>query len=365
MDFHLSEELVAVRNLARDIFTDQATTDRVREVEASATRVDEALWSELVKAGLVTIALPERWGGAGLGLDGACVVLAEQGRVVAPVPLWSAMVATMAVAEHGDDQQRDRFLRDGAGRLTAALEEFAPAEPAAPTCAARDRGGSWVLTGTKAVVPSPRGAEAVLVSATSERGPGLFLVDAGADGLVWERAETTSRDLSGHLHLDGVAARAVGGTAALRTTLRRAIVALAALQTGVARGALALAAGYLSAREQFGRPLATFQAVQHQLAECYIDTEGMEVTLWQAITSIADEAADVDRAVLVAQWWADQAGLDVVHRTQHVHGGIGVDVEYPAHRYFLWGKQISSTFGGAAAVLADLGAHLAVEEVAS
>lgn len=356
MDFHLSEELAAVRDLARDIFTDQATTDRVREVEDSVTRVDERLWAELAKVGLVDIALPEEHGGAGLGLAGLCVLLEEQGRAVAPVPLWSAGVAALATAEHG-------VLADG--RVTLALEEFAPAEPGAPTCTATFERGSWLLSGTKAVVPSPRGAAAVLVSATSADGPGLFLAETDTGGLRWEPAETTSRDLSAHLHLDRATARPVGGSEAFRDTLRRATVALTAVQTGVTKGALALAARYLGERHQFGRPLATFQAVQHQLADCYIDVEAMDVTLWQALTSLADNAPDADRAVLVAKWWADQAGLDVVHRTQHVHGGIGVDIDYPAHRYFLWGKQIAGTFGGAAAALADLGAHLALAEVAS
>ncbi|MEU6265609.1 acyl-CoA dehydrogenase family protein [Saccharopolyspora shandongensis] len=370
MDFHLSDELVAVQDLARSIFADRATTDRIREVEASETRVDERLWADLAGAGLVGIALPEEHGGAGLGLAGLCVLLEEQGRFVAPVPLWTAGVAALAVATHGDEEQRGRILpsaADGSLRLALALEEFAPAEPGAPACAATVDGNAWRLTGTKAVVPSPLGADAVLVSATMDRGPGLFLVQADAEGARWEQAETTTRDLSGHLHLDRAVGHAIGdpGGDALRQTLRRATAALAAIQAGVAQGALALAAGYLGERHQFGRPLATFQAVQHQLADCYIDIEAMRVTLWQALTSLADEAPGADAAVLVAKWWADQAGLDVVHRTQHVHGGIGVDVDYPAHRFFLWGKQISGTFGGAEAALADLGERLAVEEVAS
>lgn len=369
MDFHLRAELVAVRELAREIFTDCAGADRVREVESSRTRVDQSLWATLAEAGLVGIALPEEHGGADLGLAGLCVLLEEQGRKVAPVPLWSACVAAMAVAAHGDEEQRLRILGaagDGSFRLTLALEEFAPAEPALPACTASAAGEGWVLAGTKAVVPSPQNADAVLVSATADRGPGVFLVRADAEGLRWEQAETTTRDLSGHLHLDGAVGEAVGvpGGDALNQTLRSATAALAAIQIGVAGGALELATGYLGERHQFGRPLATFQAVQHQLADCYIDIDAMRVTLWQALTSLADDTADAGRAVLVAKWWASQAGLDVVHRTQHVHGGIGVDVDYPAHRFFLWGKQISSTLGGASA-LADLGAHLAAEAVSS
>ncbi|HLV73608.1 MAG TPA: acyl-CoA dehydrogenase family protein, partial [Vulgatibacteraceae bacterium] len=113
----------------------------------------------------------------------------------------------------------------------------------------------------------------------------------------------------------------------------------------MAQGALRLAADHLSAREQFGRPLATFQAVQHQLADCYIEIDALRVCLWHAISLIA-AGEDAESAVLVAKWWADEGGLNVVHRTQHLHGGIGVDVDYPVHRHFLWGKQISGTLGG-------------------
>lgn len=371
MDFHLDEELLALQGLAREILTDKAATERLREVERSQSRVDEELWSELAKAGLLGIALPEEYGGAGLGLPGLAVLLEEQGRFVAPVPLWSAAVAALAVAEHGTDAQRSLLagLAEGAGRIALALEEFDAVEPAAPACAAVREGDGWRLDGAKAVVPSSAGTTHVLVSATAPEGPGLFLLDAAGDGAAWELTETTTRDHAANLTLSGARAEAVGppGGGALAWTLDRAAVALAAIQVGVAEGALRLAAGYLGEREQFGRPLATFQSVQHQLADCYIDIDAMRVTLWQAVTSLADGAAapGAHRAVLVAKWWADQAGLDVVHRVQHLHGGIGVDVDYPVHRYFLWGKQVSSTLGGSAAALADLGAVLAAEEVAS
>lgn len=372
MDFRLDEELLAVQGLARDIFTDKATTERLREVEQTESRVDGRLWSELAKAGLVGIALPEEYGGAGLGLDALAVLLEQQGRFVAPVPVWSAAVAALAIAEHGTDEQRASLLPDvveGRRRITVALEEFSAAHPAAPECIAEPDADAWRLTGSKAVVPSTTGASHVVVSATTPEGPGLFLIEATAGGVTWAPTETTTHDRAGNLNLTGARAEALGapGRGALARTLDRAAVSLASIQLGVAEGALMLAAGYLSERQQFGRPLATFQSVQHQLADCYIDIDAMRVTLWQAVSSLSDEAASpgARRSALVAKWWADQAGLDVVHRVQHLHGGIGVDVDYPVHRYFLWGKQIASTLGGSAAALADLGAVLAAEEVAS
>lgn len=372
MDFHLDEELLAVQGLARDILTDRAGTDRVRAVEQTATRVDDLLWAELAKAGLLGIALPEEHGGADLGLGGLCVLLEEQGRTVAPVPLWSAGVAAMAVAAHGTDAQRSSLLpglADGSLRLTLALEEYDGAHPASPRCTATPADTGWTLEGTKAVVPSGAGSAQALVSATTPEGAALFVLDLDAEGVEVELTETTSRDRAANLRLTGARAELLGepGGTAVSWVLDRAAVALAAIQVGVAEGALRLAASYLGDREQFGRPLATFQAVQHQLADCYVDIDAMRVTLWQAITSLEDEStvAGAGRAVLVAKWWADQAGLDVVHRVQHLHGGIGVDVDYPVHRYFLWGKQIATTLGGSAGALADLGARLAVEEVAS
>ncbi|WP_248964127.1 acyl-CoA dehydrogenase family protein [Sphaerisporangium perillae] len=387
MDFTLDEELEAVRGLASKIFTDRATTDRVRAVEHSPTHLDEELWAELGKAGLLGIALPEEAGGAGLGLDALCVLLEEQGRFVAPVPLWPAAVGALAIAEYGTAEQRTSLLpgaADGSSRLTVALEEFGPPDPTTPHCTAHRDGdgaftrGGWRLTGTKAVVPSPTGAGHVLVSAITEAGPGLFLVASDAEGVAWERAETTTHDLAGTLILTGAPAQAVGtpGGGAVEWIVDRATVALAAVQLGVAQGALRHAVTYLSEREQFGRPLATFQAVQHQLADCYIDIDAMRVCLWQAITTLEEAGTEATgtsdddaaagtstraaaAAVLVAKWWAGDAGLTVAHRVQHVHGGIGVDVDYPVHRYFLWARQIAGTLGGPSADLARLGTVLA------
>ncbi|MFI0367892.1 acyl-CoA dehydrogenase family protein [Actinomadura sp. 1N219] len=364
MDFTLGEELEAVRDLARQIFTDHATQERIKAAEQSrAGLLDASLWTALADAGLLGIALPEDAGGAGLGVGGLAVLLEEQGRAVAPAPIWPVLVAALTIAEHGTPEQRELLpaVADGTERLTIALEEFAPADPAEPRCTAvRDEDG-WLLTGTKAVVPTPSGANRILVAASSAAdGPGLYLLDASAPGVSWEHTQTTTHDSAAHLTLDATPAQPVNdgdGDGALATALRLARVALAAVQVGVAEGALRLAAEYLAGREQFGRPLATFQAVQHQLADCYIEIDALRVCLWHAVSLIA-AGDDADSAVLVAKWWSDEGGLNVVHRVQHLHGGIGVDVDYPVHRHFLWGKQISGTLGGASHDLELLGAAL-------
>ncbi|MFA1538430.1 acyl-CoA dehydrogenase family protein [Actinomadura monticuli] len=356
MDFTLGEELEAVRDLARQIFADQATQVRIKAAEASERGLDESLWAELGDTGLLGVALPEAVGGAGLGVAGLAVLLEEQGRAVAPVPVWPVVTAALALASHGSAAQREILppVLDGSVRLTVALEEFGPSDPASPRCAAVRDGDGWLLTGTKAVVPTPFGTSHVLVSASSADGPGLFLVETSAG--AWEHAETTAHDRAGHLTLDGAPAQALG-EGALAEALRTARVSLAAVQVGVADGALRMAADYLAGREQFGRPLATFQAAQHQLADCYIEIDALRVCLWHAISLIA-AGEDAETAVLVAKWWSDEGGLNVVHRVQHLHGGIGVDVDYPVHRHFLWGKQLSGTLGGASSDLDLLGAAL-------
>jgi 3-oxocholest-4-en-26-oyl-CoA dehydrogenase beta subunit len=354
MDFGLSDDLTELQSLAAKIFTNLGD--------------DDSLWSELGRTGLLGLAVPEAHGGAGLGIDAVCVVLEEQGRRVAPVPVWPHAVATLALARYADDSARLlEDAADGAVRLTIALEEYDGVEPRTPRCTAvRTSAGptseTWALTGVKAVVPTPEGANHVLVSASCPDGPALFLVVN--DGLVWEPAVTTSLDRAGDLILDETPAVLLGGVDALADVLRWTRLAIAALQLGVAEGALRLAADYVSGRQQFGRPIGSFQAVQHQLADCWIDVDAMRLTLWQALTSEAD-GDQAERAALVAAWWCGQGGLDVVHRVQHVHGGIGVDLDYPVHRHFLWGKQLASTLGGAEVSLQLLGGIVATGEVIS
>lgn len=362
MDFTFDEQQQAIGALAADIFARKSDTDRVKAVEAGEERIDRELWRDLSQAGLVGIALPEELGGAGMGITELCVLLEQQGRQVAPIPLWETALAAAAVAEFGTAEQQRAYVAPAAGGelfLTVGLEEFGPGDPAAPrTIATTDGAGGWQLTGAKAVVPAAHVAVRVVVSATTPTGTGLFLVDPAGAGVRTERNETTTRAIASDLVLDAAPAEPLGQTDAVSWLLDRVTVALAAQQVGVGTAAVAQAVSYLNERHQFGRPLATFQAVSHQLADCYIDLEAMRVTLWQA-TSLLDAGADTGTAVLVAKWWATDGGQRVVHRTQHVHGGIGVDTDYPLHRYLLWGKQIAATLGGASADLARLGARLA------
>ncbi|HYV60210.1 MAG TPA: acyl-CoA dehydrogenase family protein [Acidimicrobiia bacterium] len=368
MDFTFTEEQDAVRDLAAQIFAGHATTERVKQVEASETRVDRELWRALADAGLLAIVVPEEHGGSGLGLLELCLLLEEQGRRVAPVPVWSTLVlGALPLAEFGSPEQQQRWLpgvASGEVVLTAALPEPGVGDPLRPQTTATGDGDGWRVDGVKPSVPAGHVADRVLVPAATGDGElGVFLVDPAGTGVERTVATTTDRGKVAHLVFSGAPAERLGGEGddgrrATAWMLDRALVGLCALQVGVAEGALRMAADYTSERRQFGRPLSTFQGVALKAADAYIDTEAMRVTLWQAAWRLT-AGRDATREVVVAKWWASDGGQHVVHITQHLHGGMGADVDYPVHRYFLWGKQIEDTLGGASAQLARLGHALA------
>jgi 3-oxocholest-4-en-26-oyl-CoA dehydrogenase beta subunit len=365
MDFAFTEEQDAVRDLAAQLFGGHATTERVKAVERSDERVDRELWRALADAGLLAIAVPEEHGGSGLGLVELCLLLEQQGRRVAPVPLWPTLVlGALPIAEFGTPEQQQRWLpRVASGEvvLTAALSEPGVNDPLHPQVTATRDGDTWRLDGTKPSVPAAHIADRVLVPAsTGNGGLGVYLVDPAGSGVERTVAATTDRQNVAHLELRGAPAEQLGGDAPRMTAwmLDRALVGLCAMQVGVGEGALRMAAEYTSERQQFGRPLSTFQGVALKAADAYIDTEAMRVTLWQAAWRLT-AGLDATREVMVAKWWASEGGQRVVHITQHLHGGMGADVDYPVHRYFLWGKQIEDTLGGASAQLARLGQALA------
>ena len=366
MNFDLSEEQQAVRGLAEQIFQGSSPPERVKEIEAGEERVDRDLWQALADANLLGISLPEHVGGSGLGAIETALVLEQQGRVVAPVPFWATIVlGAMPIARHGTDAQAQRWLPGvvaGTRFLTAALAESGVNAVLEPSVRATRAGDAWTLDGAKPSVPSAHVADAILVPAQTDSGSAVFVVEAGAEGLSMEIAEATDRSLVGHLSFDGVRAEPLGavedGEQTLLAMFDLALLGLCATQIGVCEAATAQAAEYTSHREQFGRPLATFQGAQLRAADAYIDTEAIRVTTLHAAWKI-DSGLDAHADVLVAKWWAAEAGQHAVHNTQHLHGGMGADIDYPIHRYFLWGKQIEDTLGGASATLAHLGKVLA------
>lgn len=322
MDFLFTPEQDAAAELAATILKDKATNERMKAVEAEGDRLDRDLWATLGDA----------FDWADLDLITLCRVLVEVGRRVAPVPLAVHGPAALFLTERGVDPG-DRLL-------TAAVAEPHAHLPAQPTVTATADGA---LTGIKTLVRSGMAADAFLVTGTGPDGAGVHLVDATADGVTREAQHTSDGDSTALVTFDGAHATRVPGDTLRLTQLLT--VCSAAEQLGVTEGALRLTASYSKEREQFGRPIGTFQAVAHRLADGYIDVLGQKLTLWQAVWRLS-EGLDATTEVAVAKLWAADAGHRLAHTTTHIHGGVGIDLDGEAHRYFTSAKRFEFALGG-------------------
>ena len=363
MDFAFAPEQEALRELARQVLEDHVTHERLKAIEGEPEWFDRETWEALARTKLLGTAIPEAHGGSGLGLLELCLLLEQVGRTVAPVPAWPTLVlGALPIAEFGSPEQRRSWLPGvaaGEVLLTAALVEPAADDPTRPTATARRDGAVWRLDGVKICVPAAHVAARILVPARTERDTGLFLLDPRAAGVTIERQVATNREPEGRVSLAGAPAELLaGGAASLEWLVERALVGLCAMQLGVAERALRMTAEYTTQREQFGRPIASFQAVHQRAADAYVDVEAIRLTTWQAAWRLA-AGRPASREVAVAKFWASEGAHRVVYAAQHLHGGIGVDVDYPLHRYYLWSKQIELTLGSATRQLVRLGAELA------
>lgn len=370
MDFSLTEEQQEVRDLAARIFADRSGHEQLKRVEADdPDRFDRALWSSLADAGLLGLAVPEEHGGAGLGFLEVCIVAEEAGRVAAAVPFTaSTVLGALPLARFGSDEQRAAWLpKAAAGEavVTAALAEPG-GDPAQPTTTATAAGEAWRLSGVKSYVPAGTVADLVVVPARGDAGVGLFLVDPAAPGVTRRRQEATDWRVEVELTLadvevgagDVLVAPGAPGDEALGWILERAWAALSVEVAGACQAALKLTAAYTSERQQFGKAIATFQAVGQRAADAYIDTEAVKLTAWQAAWRLANDLP-ASAEVAVAKFWADDGAQRVVHAAQHLHGGVGVDRDYPLHRYYLLVKHLALSLGGGTTSLLRLGDLLA------
>jgi alkylation response protein AidB-like acyl-CoA dehydrogenase len=340
MDFTFSAEADDAAELAATILKDHTAPERLKEVEAGGNRFDPVLWKTLSDA----------FDGADLGFIELCRVLVEVGRTVAPVPMATDATARFFLAEHG--------VEGPPGVLSCAITEEHDHAPAVPTTTATPDSDDFVLTGTKYLVPAATVASAFLVTASTPGGTAAFLVDADAAGLRISEQHTSDGDATGLLELDGVRVSADRSVGAAQRLVDLLTVASSAVQLGVTEGALALTSEYAKTREQFGRPIGTFQAVSQRLADGYIDTRMQALVLWQAAWRLS-EGLPAEEAVATAKFWAADAGHRIAHTTVHIHGGVGIDLDGEAHRYFTAATRYESQYGGATEQALRIGRLLA------
>ena len=384
MDFSLDESQQAVADLADQILESRVSPEGLKEMENAGDWYDSDTYAELAKAGLCGIGLSEDIGGGGMGILEAAQVMEAMGRHVAPLPLWSCSVAAMAIDRFGTDEQRQRELpsaADGSSLLTVGIQEWHNDDYLSPAMRATSTGASssdnnWRLDGTKIVVEFAEESQKILVTARADDGVGLFLASLDDSGISKEQGISIRLQPVHELAFNDVSAELVGeisqpGSDSSVVWLTRVATALlCATQVGVLEKALKMTAEYTSTREQFGRPIATFQAVTQSLADQFMHVNGAKLTAASALYLMsttegdAREGAadggdargeDIDRSLHVAKWYASHCAHEVAHATQHVHGGMGVDRDYPLHRYTLWNKHIETSLGAGTQQLRKLG----------
>ncbi len=374
MDFNFTDDQNAIRELAYQIFTDRATDEFLLEFSRTDDTYDDALWRTLAEQGLLGVAVPEAYGGSGLGLVELCLVLEEQGRRVAPVPLHSSLVlGGLPIAEFGKEEQKKRYLgalASGEAKFSAAIAEVGM-NPAIQTGVTAVHGAEgWVLDGERAAVPDGAVADFILVPAEDPDGNSLvFVVDTSIPGVALRGVDIgLSGERAAHLVLehmtvadDALLGDVGQGDEILDWLLQRANIGHCALQVGVTEEAMKRTAAYITERQQFGIPLGSFQALAMRMADSYIDVEGIRSTYWLALWRLS-EGLDARAEVRIAKWWACDAAHRVVSTAQHLHGGMGADVEYPIHRFFLMAKLISFSLGNASQQLEQLGQLLAADD---
>ena len=370
MNFALSETQTEIKNLASKLFSELAGDERQKLVDQSDARFDAELWQQLAESGLLGIAVDEAHGGMGFDFESLCILIEEAGRYVAPVPVIPTLAcAALPIQRWGTASQRERWLPGivtGSTLLTAAMEGNDIVE-------AQKDGNDYQLTGQLTMVPLAGFAQRVLCLAQGDAGPMMLLLDPNAKGVESHAQSSTAQEPWSLLTLEGARVNAAevlleGHPAAQAwgTLQKIYTVANSVMAVGVCEKMMRLTAGYTSERQQFNRPIATFQAVGQRAADCFIDIECLTLCTQEAVallnSALADDSGDPDTledAVSIAKIWTGDVTHRVSQSAQHLHGGIGVDRDYPLFRYCLWAKQLELVSGSSAETLEALGERIA------
>ena len=361
MDFTTTEAADDLGGLVRTITDSVCTPEHQRELDGLEQRFDRDLWGKLIEADILSTATPESLGGGGFGVLEQVAVLVALGRQLAAVPyLESAVLGAGALAKFSSEAlQQDWAVPaiNGSKIIAIALDGEMGEGPVQATAS----GGGYKLTGSRTQIAYGPVADAFLVPAETDSGTKVFLVAAGDSGATISALDTTGHGSVGHLELQGVEVagdRVVGGEEAAAWLTTHGTLGRSAFQLGVLERALEMTSQYAREREQFDRPIGSFQAVSSRLADGYIDVKGLRLTITQAAWRLSEDLP-ADLEVGSAAFWAADAGHRVAHTTVHVHGGVGIDLDHPAHRYFLAAKQTEFAVGSATGQLVRIGRELA------
>ncbi|HVF52515.1 MAG TPA: acyl-CoA dehydrogenase family protein [Actinomycetota bacterium] len=361
MDFAFSEEQQMLRDGARGFLASKVPSDTVAELAESDAGWDRALWPQIAELGWLGLSVAEDAGGAGMGFIEDAVLFEEMGYALFPGPFFSTVALALPVLAGRSDAASDVIE----GRATAT---FAWAEAGGPTdlkdirdlaTKAEGSDGEWTLTGEKDLVTDLGAADLIVVAAQGSGGVGLWLVRADGDGIT--KTELLGLDGTrrmGRLSLNGAPAELLvepGEAAEVIGSVRlRALTALAVEATGISQRVLDLAKAYVSERQQFGKPIGTYQAVSHQVANMYMDTELARSTGYWAAWAVAENDESAIGAASAAKAAAGPSAVLACERAIQVHGGIGFTYEHILHRYYKRAQWIEAFEGSSAMHRAEL-----------
>ena len=353
MYFDLTDEQQAIKSTANGFLASRFKSERIREIAASEDGFDEAGWKEMAELGWAGLALPEEWGGQGLGIVDLAVLFEEMGYALAPSPLLSNTVAGLALSFAGSDAQRERWLRPlAAGELRGApalLDAGTSAVPLRFALEGEESGEGLVLNGEKTLVMDAASADFFLVATADGR---RHIVERDAAGVTVSPEESIdlTRRLSS-VRLDGVEVAPEntlpGAAEDYLPVFHRACVALAAESTGLAQRALEMSVEYAKDRQQFGRQIGAYQAVSHRCAQMLLETENSRSAVYGAAWAADAEPESLPLAASMAKAYASDAGWRVPDMAIQVHGGIGFTWEHDLHFFLKRGRANAASFGDA------------------
>ncbi len=359
MDFNLNADQQAFADSARALFADFCSDEQLRAHDSGSEPFMRALWPQCIANGLHGVLIGEAQGGLGLGMTELLAVLQEQGRALALVPLWEHQLAAASVQRFAP-ALADAVAEAAEGRtlLTLSLDALSAARGA--SLRATPAGATWRIDGVAPAVPLGAQAQEALLPVQVGGALRLVLLDLSLPGITCIEGRTQHHLAVADLRLQGVTvtAEALLDEAALAWVEPRAVACLAALQLGVSTQQLLRTVQYVSERKQFGRVVGSFQLVAGQMADGHIACEALRSALAQLVYRI-DAGRGCQAQALAVKVLAADAGHLVGHKAQHVHGGIGVDLSYPIHRFLYWSRALGITLGGSEPALQQLGDWLA------
>jgi len=364
MDLGLSEEQEMLKNFARDFLEKECPEKYVRDMEEDERGYSPEVWKKMADQGWQGLIVPEQYGGTGLGFLDLIVLLEEFGRALVPGPFIPTVVlGAIPILEAGSEEQKQEYLpRIASGDLIMTMaftEPSARFDAEGVETAAKKDGTDYVLNGTKLFVPDANVADMLIVVARqpdskAEQGISLFLVDAKAQGVSIETLKTIASDKQCEIKLENVRVPAKNllgaegqGWQIMKTLLQKATVAECAYLVGLAQMDFEISVNYAKERVQFGRPIGSFQAIQHKAADMVTDVDGARFIMYRAAWSVAEGEPDAEMNVHMAKAWCSDATRRVVAHGQQIHGGIGFTKDYKIQLFFRRQKRGELMWGDA------------------